>query len=121
MEQPTLGAEERLQRGQTGAVTAKARGAGVSGAAPASKTAIREAPLRRQQLALLQVVYYGGELGGVGVVSHHHYGLAEFLVQLPQDREDFERRGCVQIARGLVGQDQGGVGHDRARDGYALL
>ena len=35
----------------------------------------------RQQLAFFQMPRFGGEVGGVRVVRHHHDGLAELLVQ----------------------------------------
>src|SRR5205814_6058268 len=47
--------------------------------------------------------------------------LLVFLVQPLQQREHFGRRLRVEIARGLVGEQQRRVGDDRARDRDALL
>lgn len=74
-----------------------------------------------QQFSLFQMMGPGGELGGVRIVRHHHYGLAEILVQLGEDAQHFQRGRGIQVAGGFVGQDQGGVGHDGARNRHALL
>ena len=42
-------------------------------------------------------------------------------IELLQQREDLEARARVEVARGLVGEEQRRVGHQRARDGDALL
>src|ERR1017187_858985 len=67
------------------------------------------------------MMHLARELGGVRVVRHHHHGLAEFLVQAHQNGEHFERGRGVQVAGGLVGQNQRRVGDDGARHSDTLL
>ena len=43
------------------------------------------------------------------------------VVDLLEEREDVDRQMRVQVARGLVREDQRGLGHDRARHRDALL
>ena len=42
-------------------------------------------------------------------------------LQLGQQFHDFDAGGRIQVARGLVGQDQGRMRHQRASDRHALL
>ncbi len=53
-------------------------------------------------------------------VGHHHDG-GSLLVQFGQQLHHFVAVVGVQVTRRLVGQDQPGVGHDRAGDGHPLL
>lgn len=46
---------------------------------------------------------------------------AETGMEIIDELEDFLTGVCVQIARGLVGQDQARLAHDCPRDGYTLL
>ena len=59
--------------------------------------------------------------GGFGVVGDHQDGLAEALVQVAQNLQHGFRILGVQVAGGLVGQQDGRVVHDGAGDGDALL
>ena len=63
----------------------------------------------------------GSRTGGVRIVRHHHDRLAEILVELRKHGQDVLRGGGVEVAGGLVGEDQGRVGDDGAGDGDALL
>src|ERR1017187_1985863 len=67
------------------------------------------------------MMHLGCELGGVGVMRHHHHGLAELLVQTPQNCEHFERGGGVQVAGGLICEYRRRAGDDGACHGGALL
>jgi hypothetical protein len=79
-------------------------------------------PLRRRhQHALFKVDQAPGARGGLGVVRDHHDGLAEFAVQLVQQVQHLGGGGAVEVAGGLVGDDQRRVGHQCAGDGHALL
>jgi hypothetical protein len=44
-----------------------------------------------------------------------------FAIETLQEGEDLDARARVEIARGLVGEHDGGIVHQRARDGHALL
>ena len=54
------------------------------------------------------------------VVGGHEHGGAE-LVDLDQQLDDLPARDRVQVARGLVGDEDGRIVHERARDRGALL
>ena len=71
--------------------------------------------------ALVEVDHAVGPRGRLRVVRHHDDRLAELLVQAPQQLEDLVARLRVEVARGLVGDQDLRVGHDRARDRDALL
>ena len=60
-------------------------------------------------------------LGGVRVVRHHDDGLLELPVEPLEQVEDLVGRLAVEVAGGLVGEQQRRVGDDRARDRDALL
>ncbi len=62
-----------------------------------------------------------GALGGAGVVGDHHDGLAVLLVERRQQVEDLVAGLAVEVAGGLVGQQQRRVGDDGAGDADALL
>jgi hypothetical protein len=59
--------------------------------------------------------------GLAGVVGHHEKGLAAIVHQAPQQGQDLAAGGAVQVAGGLVGQEDQGVGHQGPGDGHALL
>src|SRR5690606_13059129 len=73
------------------------------------------------QRALVEVQGVGGVLGGLRVVGDHHDGLAVLAVERLQQPQDLFGRLAVEVAGGLVADQQGRVGHDRAGDGHALL
>jgi hypothetical protein len=54
-------------------------------------------------------------------VRDHHDGLAQLAVQLVQQVQHLFAGGAVEVAGGLVGDDQRRVGHQGAGDGHALL
>jgi hypothetical protein len=58
---------------------------------------------------------------GLGVVRDHEDGLAQPLVQVAQNLEHGFGVLGVEVAGGLVGQQNGRVVDDGARDGHALL
>ena len=59
--------------------------------------------------------------GGAGVVGHHHQRLAQFPVQALEKCEGGVCGHAVEVAGGFVADDDGGIGHQRAGDGDALL
>ena len=59
--------------------------------------------------------------GHFALVRDHQHGDALVLVELPQQLHDFCAALAVQVARGLIGQQHGGVGHNRPGNGHALL
>src|SRR5690606_22475892 len=73
------------------------------------------------QQALVKVHGAGGELGGLGVVGDHDDGLAVFAVEHLQQAEDLVGGLAVEVAGGLVADQQGGVGDQGAGDRHALL
>jgi hypothetical protein len=58
---------------------------------------------------------------GHGIVGDHHGGLAELADGLPHERQDLGARARVEVAGGLVGEDDLGPARQRPRDGDALL
>src|SRR6266702_4382535 len=68
------------------------------------------------QFALVQVAYQVRALGGVRIVRHHHDGLLELLVQPLEQGQDLLGRLAVEVARGLVGDEDRRVGGEGARD-----
>ena len=61
------------------------------------------------------------ELGRLRVVRDHDDGLAVVAVQLPEQREDVDRRLAVEVAGRLIANEQGRIGDEGARDRDALL
>src|SRR5215213_3344185 len=59
--------------------------------------------------------------GGLRVMGDHNDGLIEPEVQLLKHVEDYRRVLGIEIARGLVGEDDGWTGNDGTRKGHALL
>src|SRR6478752_4445420 len=55
------------------------------------------------------------------VVRHHHDRLPELLHGLAHELEDLGTGARVEVAGGLVGEDDLGLTRERARDGDALL
>ena len=70
--------------------------------------------------SVFQVEADVGATAHLFVVSHHQDSTA-LLVQVGEQIQDDVLVGGVQVAGGLVGQDDLGVVHQRARDGHALL
>ena len=60
-------------------------------------------------VAVAQADVAAAVLGDVGVVGDEDDG-ASLAVQLLEEDEYLEGRARIQVARGLVGQDDGGVG-----------
>jgi hypothetical protein len=61
-----------------------------------------------------------GAFGEFRIMRHHQYGATFFSSEA---RENIKHRGsiaCVQIAGGLIGQNDGGVIRKRAGNGGAL-
>src|SRR3546814_717422 len=73
------------------------------------------------QLALVEVDGVGRVFGGLGIVGHHHDGLAVLAVELLKQAQDLLGRVPVQVAGGLVADQEGRGGDDRARDRDAVL
>ena len=62
-----------------------------------------------------------GDLGGLGVVGDHEDGLVELAAGVAEHLEDGVGVFGVEVAGGLVGEDDGGAVDERAGDGDALL
>src|SRR5215213_8094655 len=62
-----------------------------------------------------------GVARGVRVVRDHHDRLPEIVDRLAHEREDLSPRPRVEVAGGLVGEDDRGLAEQRASDGDALL
>src|SRR3954470_23664890 len=73
------------------------------------------------QLALIEMYRSRGARRSVRIVRHHDNRFSMLAVQGLQQVEDFIARFAVQIAGGLVAEQQGWVGNDRPRDADALL
>ena len=84
-----------------------------------------EGPLRivfrPHDLAVAHVDDAVAVLRGLGIVRDHQHGLAEFLIREPQHAEHDVGVLGIQVARGLVGQHDGRLVDERARQSYALL
>src|SRR4029079_11344883 len=73
------------------------------------------------EAALLEMQRAIGALRGARIVRHHDDGLAVLLVQRLEQVEDFIARLAIEIARGLVAEEQRRIGDDGARDAHALF
>src|SRR5882762_7245596 len=62
-----------------------------------------------------------GALGDDWVVRDHQHGLAVFLHQAMDQLHDFVGAFAVEVAGGLVAEQEGGIGDDGAGDGHALF
>ena len=62
-----------------------------------------------------------GDLGGFGVVGDHEDGLVELAAGGAEHLEDGVGVFGVEVAGGLVGEDDGGAGDEGAGDGDTLL
>src|SRR5690349_19751437 len=97
-------------RSSPNASTAIARPVMVSSVRSRCRNALRKTSLRRNnQLALFEVHQRSRRLRRVRVMRHHDDRLAELLVQALQHRQDVARRDPVEVAGGLVGDDDGRV------------
>src|ERR1051326_8548703 len=76
---------------------------------------------RFAQTAFVQVYRARGAGRGVGVVGDHHDRLSVPAVERLQQVQDLVARLAIQVARRLVAQQQGRVGHNGAGDADALL
>src|SRR5574337_2147313 len=75
----------------------------------------------RQELALLQVANDCGVVSGARVVGYHEDSLLESAVQATEDVEHLFRGMSIQVAGGLVGDDQRRIGDDGPGNRYTLL
>ena len=78
-------------------------------------------PFVPDQRALVQVQPAAGVLGGLRVVRHHDHRLAVLPVEHLQQGQDLVRSRAIQVARGLVADEQHGIRHDGPGDGHALF
>ena len=62
-----------------------------------------------------------GHLGSLLVMGDHHHGLGELLPGHLHQAEHILADFAVQIAGGLIGQKNGGLGGQGPGDGYPLL
>src|SRR5262249_23178538 len=76
---------------------------------------------RLDEHTLLEVQHEARALGGQRVVGDHQHGLAVIANQPIEEIEDLVGALAVEVARGLVAQEKGRIGHDRARDADPLL
>src|SRR5437867_1216154 len=65
--------------------------------------------LRFNESAFVEMNHPSRGGGAVGVVGDHHDGLAEFAVELLEERQDFAGAAGVEVAGGFVGEDEVGV------------
>src|SRR5208282_3407025 len=72
-----------------------------------------------EDLAILEVNDAVGVLGDIVFVADQHDGVA-LLVQAVEQGHDLGAGLRVQVAGGLVGQDDGGIVDQRAGDGHTL-
>src|SRR5712671_572339 len=64
----------------------------------------------------------GGEAFGQGaLVGDHDDGHAEGVLDFAEEEEDLLAGGAVEVAGGLVGEQDGGLIYERAGQGAALL
>src|SRR5688572_24507506 len=75
-------------------------------------SAVRSDPVGLEQTSLVEVVHLLRALCRRGVVRDHQDALVELLVQLLQQRENFVGAVPIEVAGGLVGDDQLGISHD---------
>ena len=57
----------------------------------------------------------------LGIVRHHDHRLAGVPAEALKNSQDILRRPRVQIARRLIGHDEGGIGDQGPGNGHALL
>ena len=77
--------------------------------------------LRLHEDALVQMEEGGRPLGGPRVVRHHQDRLLCSRDEEAQQVQDLVRAATVEVAGGLVAEQEGRVGDDRPRDRDALL
>src|SRR5882757_10544218 len=75
-----------------------------------------------EELAIGQDGDAGGEaFGQRALVGDHDDGHAEGVLDFAQEEKDLLAGGGVEIAGGLVGEEDGGLIYERAGEGAALL
>ena len=62
-----------------------------------------------------------GALGCAWIVGDHHDRLAVISIERLKQIQNFIARFAIEVARRLVAQQQGWVGHDRTRNPDALF
>src|SRR3569832_189640 len=62
-----------------------------------------------------------GPLGGAGVVGDHDDRLGKFIAEPAEEVQHLFGGSLVEIAGRLVGDQEGGIGHDRPCDRHPLL
>jgi len=59
--------------------------------------------------------YPSGKTGGMRIMSHHHHGIAELLIQDGQKLEHVAGGPCIRIASWFIRQTQVWIRYQRAR------
>src|SRR5882757_2921032 len=75
----------------------------------------------RQELSFFKMPDLRRESRRMRIVSHHHDGLPEFLIQATQQRQHILRRGRIQVSRRFVTKQEVRIRDKRAGDGDTLL
>ena len=79
------------------------------------------APLDALNAAVAQANDAVGQGGGIGIVGDHEHGDAALLVEPAQEGKNLRAGLGVEVAGGLVGQDDRGVVDQGAGNGHPLL
>src|SRR3974390_2424269 len=79
------------------------------------------APRSVDEAALVDMQNPRGMVCRERIVRHHDDGLSLVAIEHLQQLQDLLRVFAVKIAGGLVADQQSGIGHEGARNGYALL
>jgi hypothetical protein len=72
-------------------------------------------------LAVAHIEDSVGNLGSLGVVRNHEYGLIQLAAGLAEHLQDGIGVFCVEVASGLISEHDGGPIDEGAGDGDALL
>ena len=73
------------------------------------------------ELAFFEIDRARGPRRGVRIMRDHNDRLAVFAVQRLEQVQDLVAGLAVEVTGGLVAEQQGRIGDNRARDAYALL
>src|ERR1700694_2240282 len=74
-----------------------------------------------EKRAFFEVQRSLGTIGRMRIVRHHDDGLAVLAVERLKQVENSVAGLAIEVAGGLVAQEQRRIGHNRARDADALL